>query len=381
MVSYWERKSFRDFDVIIVGGGITGLSTAIAVKELAPACRVAVLERGILPAGASLRNAGFACIGSLTEILDDLEHMDADRVARLVSMRMKGLALLRRRLGDRRIGYRERGSYELLDTSAYLDRMEEVNRLLRPVTGKDAFADASSRAGAFGFDGRRVPAMVRNVLEGELDTGRMMRALWELAGRQGVYLFTGCRVTGFEEHGQWVKVETEVPGGQPRMSFRTPRLALCTNAFTSELLAEVAIRPGRGQVLLTGPVKGLPFRGIFHFFKGYYYFRELNGRVLFGGGRNLDFTGEETTTAAVTERIQCDLEEKLHSLVLPGREFRVQQRWAGIMGFPADKFPLISRHTPRVFIAAAMGGMGIAIGSEAGRLLAEGMLHESEIIL
>ena len=67
MLSFWEKDFFIAYDHIVVGSGIVGLSTAIAIKEKQPNSRVLVLERGIFPTGASTKNAGFACFGSLSE--------------------------------------------------------------------------------------------------------------------------------------------------------------------------------------------------------------------------------------------------------------------------------------------------------------------------
>lgn len=379
MLSYWEKKNFLDFDVIIVGAGLTGLSAALSLKEKAPGYQVAVLERGVLPAGASSRNAGFACIGSLTEILDDLEHMGTERVLELVGLRMKGLELLRKRLGKRQIGYQEDGSFELLASGGRaLEQMEKINKLLFPVLGSDAFSDAGDRARTFGFDAAFIGGIIQNNLEGALNTGKMMKALRRKALAAGVEILSGCRVNKFREDSRYVIVETAALAGEQPWCFRASRVAVCTNAFTSLLLPDVMIRPARGQVLLTKPVKGLPFRGIFHFDKGYYYFRELDGRVLLGGGRNLDVRGETTTIPEVTDLIQQDLEEKLRTVILPGREVQIDQRWAGIMGFGADKFPEIRAYSQRIFVAAGMGGMGIAIGSEAGRQIASLILGNTD---
>ena len=91
MLSYWESQSFLHYHYIIIGSGITGLSTAIELKEKYPLRSVLVLERGLLPTGASTRNAGFACMGSVTELLDDLKDMTEEEVVKLVEWRKKGL--------------------------------------------------------------------------------------------------------------------------------------------------------------------------------------------------------------------------------------------------------------------------------------------------
>lgn len=372
MTSYWE-KSFVDYDVVVVGAGITGLSVALSVRDAAPGYRIAVLERGIFPEGASLRNAGFACIGSLTEVLDDLDHLGEEKVLELVDMRLKGLSLLKRRLGERQIGYRERGSYELLapEDPAFA-RMEGINALLLPVTGSPAFSRADERVSSFGFARSSIGGMIRNHLEGEIDTGKMMSALRDLAHQQRITVLTGCGVTRIEENMRWIHLE----GGGRR--FRARFVAVCTNAFTQTLFPAVEVSPARGQVLLTERIENLPFQGIFHFDKGYYYFREIDGRILLGGGRNLDFQGETTMETGVTDLIQQDLERKLRELILPGREVKIAMRWSGIMGFGKTKFPRIGPYSRRIFMAVGMGGMGIAIASEAGRRLA-GMLLASRI--
>src|SRR5688572_29138420 len=112
MISYWEQQSFTSYEHIVIGAGIVGLSTAIELRGHFPSARILVLERGLLPSGASSRNAGFACMGSVTELLDDLELMSEAEIVALYDWRKKGLERLRRRLGDTLIGYQENGSYE-----------------------------------------------------------------------------------------------------------------------------------------------------------------------------------------------------------------------------------------------------------------------------
>src|SRR5688500_18677122 len=149
MFSYWEQQSFSFYDHIIAGAGIVGLSTAIELRQRFPEARVLVLERGLLPTGASSRNAGFACMGSVTELLDDLETMDEASVFRLFEWRKKGLELLRSRLGDANIGYEENGSYELISEKegTALDKLDYLNNLLLPLTGKPAFRLANEKIG------------------------------------------------------------------------------------------------------------------------------------------------------------------------------------------------------------------------------------------
>ncbi len=113
-LSHWEWESFfKDIDVLIVGSGITGLSAAIHLKEQSPSMKVVVIDRGPLPIGASTRNAGFACFGSLSELLDDQKHSSREDVLELVAQRYEGLCRLRERYSDAALGYKAWGGYEI----------------------------------------------------------------------------------------------------------------------------------------------------------------------------------------------------------------------------------------------------------------------------
>jgi glycine/D-amino acid oxidase-like deaminating enzyme len=377
MLSYWEKQSLLQYDHIVLGSGIVGLSTAISLKEHQPDARVLVLEKALLPTGASTRNAGFACIGSLTEILADLRTLPPDQVTALVDKRRKGLQLLRQRLGDGHILYREQGSYELISDRELpaLEQLSAVNSLLQPVLGGDAFTLVNDKIAPFAFDQQFTRALVRNNYEGELHTGKMMRRLIDLAIERNVEIKTGCNVISMDDGRMGVDVIARYSSHQDEIVFHCSKLAICTNAFTNALVPKLDLQPGRGQVLITAPVPGLPFKGIFHMDEGYFYFRELDGRVLFGGGRNLDFAGEATIEFDLNTYIQQQLEEKLRTVILPGRPFTVEDRWTGIMAFGANKQPVVQPWTDRIFLGVRMGGMGVAIGSAVGEELAQLMLN------
>lgn len=373
MFSYWEQESFFGYDHIVIGAGIVGLSHAIELRERFPAARIMVLERGLLPTGASTRNAGFACMGSATELLDDLQTTPEKEVVALFAARKKGLEKLRGRMGDDRIGYRANGGYELISEKEYdvLNRLDHLNDILKDVTGKPAFRPANEKIASFGFGGNYSKALIENTCEGGLHTGKLVRALMDMATTLGIEVKTGAEVASFAEEEDRVLVRVADPFRKEDWVFACATLSICTNAFTADLLPDAAVVPGRGQVLVTEPVPGLKFEGIFHMDAGYYYFREINGRVLFGGGRNLDFEGERTTAIALNDHIQADLDEKLATIILPGQQYKVAMRWAGIMAFGATKKPIVSAFSQRVFGAFRMGGMGVALGSTSAAELAD----------
>jgi glycine/D-amino acid oxidase-like deaminating enzyme len=376
MISYWEKEHLLAYDFIVAGGGIVGLSTAVSIKESLPKASVLVLERGLLPTGASTKNAGFACIGSLTEILDDLVSMSATDVVRLVQLRFEGLRKLRDRLGDKNIGYTQNGSYELLfeNDENIESKILDVNELFNNVTNANAFEVCKLDRAKFGFSSS-VQLMIENKCEGELNTGLMMRSLIDFALQKGIEIKTGCEILSIEDNGKNVSI-TVKQSTFGDLTFNASKVAVCTNAFTQKLYPDLDVKPGRGLMLVTKPISNIKFKGIYHFDKGYYYFRNINNRILFGGGRNLDFETESTTSFEVNEKIKIDLLDKLQNLIAPDNETELDMWWTGIMAFGRSKYPILQKYSENVAVGVRMGGMGVAIGTEIGEQLSSLLVKE-----
>lgn len=365
--SYWEYKTWLShIDFLIVGSGIVGLSCAHRLRERFPKAKILILEKGILPQGASTKNAGFACFGSISEILADLRLHSEEQVQELVKKRWEGIQRLRATLGDRSIDFKKLGGHELfLDEQEELyqeclDRLSEVNQLLRPVFNTDAFR---SRSNSYGFKGIR-KNYISHELEGQLDTGKMMLSLLQLVLESGILVLNGVAVETFSDNRTSVEVKTN------HFECKAKKMIIATNGFASQWI-DMDIKPARAQVLVTKPIKNLHIRGTFHLNEGYYYFRDIDNRILFGGGRNLDFNAEETTEFGETKLVQDELERLLQELILPGRPHEIERKWSGIMGVGRQKTPIVTQLSDAVYCGVRLGGMGIAIGSTIGNEIAD----------
>lgn len=363
--SYWELKEwFSNVDFTIVGSGIVGLSCAIKLKENYPKAKILIVEKGMLPQGASTKNAGFACFGSLSELIDDLNSHTEQEVYNLVDKRWKGLEYLRENLGDKTIEFQQNNGFELCDSQDFFDdcisKKENINQLLKPIFKTDVFSTSDN---IFRFQKIHSKYIVNN-FEGQLDTGKMMTQLLLKTQKLGVKILNNIALESYQENSQKIHVKTN------RLDFYTKKLLIATNGFSNKLLKE-NIKPARAQVLITKPIKNLKVKGTFHLDKGYYYFRNIDDRILFGGGRNLDFETEETTKFGQTEIIQNELEKILKETILPNTNFEIEHRWSGIMGVGNQKKAIVKQVSNNVFCGIRLGGMGVAIGSLVGKELAE----------
>ena len=158
---------------------------------------------------------------------------------------------------------------------------------------------------------------------------------------------------------------------EQRVELQAKKMAITVNGFAHELLGINTVKPARAQVIVTNELKHIPFNSTFHYDRGYYYFRNFENRILLGGGRNLDFEGETTTSLDQTERIQNKLEQLLTNVILPNQAFEIEQRWSGIMGVGKQKKPIVKQLTEHVYCGVRLGGMGVAIGSSVGKELAD----------
>jgi glycine/D-amino acid oxidase-like deaminating enzyme len=370
-LSFWEQDSFfNDIDFAVIGSGIVGLSAAIGLKNKYPKAKVVVLERGFLPTGASTKNAGFACFGSPTEILDDLTKMSEDEVLGMVEKRWRGLKNLRSLLGDEQLGFQQYGSSELFtnkDKTVYeqvAEQLNQLNKQLKPIFKTDVFTHKDELIHQFGF--KNIEHLIHNSLEGQIDTGKMMVNLLSLARAKGVLVYGGVEVKGIENNNGKVEVNLA------NYSIKAGKVIVATNGFAKQLLPELNVDSARAQVFVTEEIKELQLKGTFHYEQGYYYFRNVGNRVLFGGGRNLAFKEENTTDIALTELIQNKLEEILKTVILPYQlNVKIETRWAGIMGVGDKKTTIVKQLDGNIYCAVRMGGMGVAIGSLIGKEVAE----------
>lgn len=367
-LSYWEeRHYFEENDLIVVGAGIVGLSTAIAAKSERPNLNILVLERSSLPLGASTKNAGFACFGSVTELLSDSEYMSYEDQVALIKMRWDGLQLLQSNVSRDDMSYQSRGGIEVLDFSdafqmSALDKIDVYNDMIAAAIGlKDCFSLVDQSLST-SFHGKAI----YNRYEGELNPMHLMGSLHRKAQNLGIKILYGVEVKS-------------INSGQILLSNKTVvahKVAVCTNGLSQSLLPELPLQAVRNQVYVTERLESNPLKSCYHYDQGYVYFREIDGRILIGGARNHYAEQETTSEFGQTEGIKAYLQSFVEDRIL-GRETKFEYEWSGILGVGETKAPIIKEVRNGVFVGVRLGGMGVAIGSGVGQSLADMILQSN----
>ncbi len=376
-ISVWEKESFyASSDVLIVGGGLLGLWTARELKIKRPTLKVTLIDAGVVPMGASTRNAGFACFGSPSEMLHDIQLMGASAMWQVVEMRYKGIQKIRSVFTDALTGFENSGGYECfagLNNNEWIKFESEVadlNTRMKEITGADtAFSNAPGKLAGYGLKG--FDHMIENRLEGGLHSGKLVQILKQKVRELGVQVLDGIGMTHYERAGGGLKIHTH-----QKISFSANQLLFATNAFLSKQLPRLGIVPARGQIILSPPIPGLALKGTFHFDGGYYYFRNLGNRVLLGGARNTDFAAERTlsleTTLNIRQALYSFIQQHLPAAAIhPLESF---ESWSGLMAMHPSKQPILQQVDQSVWAAMCCNGMGVALSPIFSELVAKAVL-------
>lgn len=364
-LSFWEyNELLKSVEFTIIGAGIVGSCTALFLRKKFPKAKILILERGVTPSGASTKNAGFSCFGSVSEILDDLEHMSPEEVKNLIKLRVDGLHLIQELVDPSTMQYKQNGGYEVFEDSqleTYQHAIPKLNEWVAESTGLQKCFQLVENSLNFGFGNQ----MIWNQYEGQLNPALMMKELHKKLVAQNVHILFGTEVKEISEDDESVEVTLE------HLAFNSKTLAICTNAFTKKFIRSVDLVPARNQVLMTEKISGFKLEGTFHYDKGYVYFRDYDERLLIGGARNLDHVAETTTSFGSNEKIVNHLKKLVSEKILPGVDVNYDYEWSGIIATGTTKKPMIEQLGERIFGGFRLGGMGVAIGSMVGNKLAE----------
>jgi glycine/D-amino acid oxidase-like deaminating enzyme len=349
----------RRAEVVIVGGGITGVALLGLLRGRD--IDAILLERDHVAAGASGRNAGFLLAGVAENYARAVSRHGRDIAAAVWAFTTENHAQTAAAAARLHAGYLRRGSLTVALDDEESTSLEEAATLL----AEDGFAfellDGSAAAGG-------VRALF-NPADGEVDPVRLVRGL---AAAHAGRIFEGHPAVAVEDGQNTAVVRLA------QRSIETSAVLLATNAWTSQLLPSLPIRPVRAQMLATAPSDsrvGVPVYADW----GHRYWRQRDdGTVLVGGFRHRALAEEVGLEATPTERVQRLLDGQLRDL---GVEAAVTHRWAGIMGFSDDGLPLVgvAPGFRRIHVCGGYTGHGLGFALHAATVLSGQLLDSTPL--
>ena len=361
--SYWELDTiYGNYDLVIIGAGFTGLWSALEWREKFPKSRILIVEKNSYPLGASTRNAGFACFGSITEILADAAQMGWTQAINLVEKRFFGLQILLNKIEPTAIDYATNGGYELLNQKVSMADVENINSKIKAITGLDKTYQLDNDAKKkFNFGNFGINQIIKNPLEGGLHPGKLLNILIRRCYANNINFLWNKGLLSFKSKSDHVELNLR------DLRINTEKLLICTNGFTPDLLPNLDVKPARGQVLLTSEIKNLKVQGVFHSDEGYIYFRNVGKRILLGGMRNLDAKAETSAKFESNPSIIDALQKYLKEVILPEENFEITHQWQGIMAMGMDKNYLLQKVDSNVVMAVRLSGMGVALAPQIAK--------------
>lgn len=360
--SFWEREEwFKPPDLFIVGAGIVGASVALFYKERFPNHDVVIADRGLAPYGASTRNAGFACIGSISEHLADIKRAGKETVFNRIERRWNGLQLLKKTIGDENMDYQHTGGFEIFTDEEKFDQSKDQIRWMNQI-----LEDRMGIKEVYSATNYEDYPSIKNRVEGAINSGKLMRHLHEKLMQAGVRFWWNCPVTSVNSNRVILNNSFEI---------KPKKIVLAVNGFISQL-ADLPVKPARGFVLITKPIPELKWKAIFHFNEGYVYFRNVGDRLLLGGGRDQAMNDETTDLFGTNPAIKNYLLDFAEHVLKVPSGWEIDMEWSGIMGMTKNKEPIIQEIEPHVWAAVGLSGMGIAIGMQVAKDVVSKMRHE-----
>ncbi len=367
--SFWEQDLFqKQYDVVIIGGGFSGLSTAYYLASQNPEMSIAILEKEVFHRKASTRNAGMACISSLSELIRDADSVGWGAVLNLIENRWKGLELMRDLFSHDDIHYSDVPAGEIFfqgqhfGADSYLNRMDEANDSLKDIVGRPYFK----------MGGAHLPLpsgaqFVSHAWEGQLHPARLCQAWIRKCKELGVDIWEGLECQNANPTSEGYQVKTKGP------AFSARKILWATNGSISDVYPELDVSPVINHVWVFSKETPLQWVGNIHAEAGYVYARNVGNQLLIGGGRhNQAHQGKDLSdNGAEVFPYLLDFADRF---LWDGKriaEAKPVAYWAGYLGMGSEKNPILKEVREGEFIIARLSGMGVALSTYLGREMAK----------
>lgn len=378
-VSLWNdtlsqgKHIHKECDVVIIGGGIAGLSSAYWLLKENEGLNICLVEKGEIGSGATGRNAGFITCGSVEHFNRLIDKHGIDEALEIWKFSETNLALLKEEIingNEEELLFEHKGSFSLASTETEFNELKKSYELMQGLGINVEVLDQSeikSRLGADEFVGGIKYSDDASVHPIQLIKNIKNKIIkdkhFELCENHEVFEITN--------DGEDKLVKTN------KAYIKAPIVIMATNGY-SPLLHDFfkdKIFPTRGQIMATAPVARFMEGPCYANFV-LDYFRQLpTGEMVIGGFRQLQKDAEIGYSDETSDEIQDALESFLRKHIPAIKDAEITHRWSGIMGFSVDGQPMVGALPTdnQIFFLGGFTAHGLGLAFHGGKCLADSL--------
>lgn len=370
--SYWldrsPTKEKKTYDVVIVGAGISGLSTAYWMNKEDPSLKIAIVEKSRLTFGASGRNAGFITCGSVEHFNRMISKHGLEQAVSIWRYSETNLNLLKSEIIQDQgaaLEFEQNGAYSLAAQENEYAELSEVAKIMSKLDIKTETYNSQQikeRVGATNFVGG-----IKYMDDASVNPVKLVN---HMAGKVKADLFESTEAYEIVQTNDGTRILKTDNG-----DFEAPMIVINLNGYSATLhpYFKDKIYPTRGQCLMMEKVPRFmegPCYANFYLD----YFRQIpTGELLIGGFRQV----EKETETGCSDHITDPIQNSLHNFVMTHlpqyKNAKVTHRWSGVMGFSKDGEPMIGSipDDNQIFFAGGYTGHGIGMAFHTGKCLTD----------
>ncbi|MFK4822732.1 NAD(P)/FAD-dependent oxidoreductase [Ochrobactrum quorumnocens] len=357
------------YDVAIIGGGYTGLSTAryLARKGMS----AIVLEASRIGWGASGRNGGVISAKFRLAYREIASRFGIDVARRMHDIGIESVEHVRELVSDYAIegaNYHATGSLRCAHNQISLDAIKAECSWLKETLGDKACSLQSAEqltheTGSSDFVGGML-----NTHGGIIHPLNFVLGLARGVQADGVTICENTPAVGIKRYSGGIIVETE------NAAIHAKTVVIATNSYSDLTSATATVRksiiPFRSAMIATQPLAGTAGEHLLKNGRSYTetrrmmrWFRKSGDRLIYGGRGAFGKTDSEAAFAALHKAMVKQFPE-LQSV-------QITHRWSGLVAMTLDSLPHIGRHDDRIVYALGYNGTGVALSSYIGKHVAE----------
>jgi gamma-glutamylputrescine oxidase len=363
-------------DVVVIGGGLTGLATAILLAE--QDLNVVILERHFIGWGASGRNGGQILPGFQKDPISMQKSYGLSKAQELWNVSQSGLNLLH--------SFRERyniacdyqaGALICAGKDSEMSYLTDLNRALTKIHHPSELLNAAETAERVGS--QAYLGALYNMTAGHFHPLKYLYGLANAAQKQGVRIYHQSPVVAWKPHNGKILIRT------PQGEILTKKMVVAGNAYQGRLIPGLRSRflLARTLVVATEPL-AIKLNVLPHNHACFearhmlsYYRKTADNRLIFGGGDSISkVTGDRRLQAKVFKR----LIESMHYIFPQLKDTTITHRWGGYFSVTTNFMPEVGHFDRQIYFAHGCNGHGIGFTHMAAQFMAQSIAGNDQPI-